>query len=40
MESVEYPHPLGLHQVHKFLTGQLKALEEWCPEYKLCSMDL
>jgi hypothetical protein len=37
VETIDYPHPLGVHQVHRWLKEQ--KLEEWCPEYKLCSKD-
>jgi hypothetical protein len=37
VETIEYPHPLGVNQVHRWLETQMKSLDEWCPEYKLCS---
>ncbi len=37
VESIDYPHPLGVHQVHKWLKDHKSALDDWCPEYKLCS---
>lgn len=38
VETVDFPHPLGLHQVGRYLKmGEtLVNLEDWCPEYKLC----
>ena len=37
---MDYPHPLGVHQVHRFQAARLGALDEWCPEYKLCSAEV
>lgn len=37
VESIDFPHPLGVHQVGRFLDA--KSLDDWCPEYKLCSGD-
>jgi hypothetical protein len=37
VETIDYPHPLGVHQVHRWLETQMLSLDEWCPEYKLCS---
>ncbi len=37
VETIDYPHPLGVHQVHRWLKEQMLSLDEWCPEYKLCS---
>jgi len=39
VETIDYPHPLGVHQVHRWLKEQMSSLDEWCPEYKLCSVD-
>ncbi|CZS93694.1 hypothetical protein WAI453_001172 [Rhynchosporium graminicola] len=39
VESIDYPHPLGVRRVHRWLDDQKASLEEWCPEYKLCSVD-
>lgn len=41
VESIDFPHPLGVHQVGRFLHPgqQMKSLDDWCPEYKLCSSD-
>jgi hypothetical protein len=39
VETIDYPHPLGVHQVHRWLKEQMVPLEEWCPEFKLCSED-
>ncbi len=39
VETIDYPHPLGVHQVHRWLKDQILSLDEWCPEYKLCSVD-
>ncbi|KAH6720397.1 hypothetical protein DL95DRAFT_379012 [Leptodontidium sp. 2 PMI_412] len=39
VETIDYPHPLGVHQVHRWLDDQMVSLDEWCPEYKLCSVD-
>lgn len=35
--DIDYPHPLGVHMVHSWQKDRLKVLDEWCPEYKLCS---
>jgi len=39
VETIDYPHPLGVHQVHRWLKeeNQQVSLDEWCPEWKLCS---
>ncbi len=37
VETIDYPHPMGVHQVHRWLKTQMQSLDEWCPEYKLCS---
>jgi cell division protein FtsB len=37
VETIDYPHPLGVHQVHRWLKEQMLSLDQWCPEYKLCS---
>lgn len=39
VETIDYPHPLGVHQVHRWLKTQMLSLDEWCPEYKLCSTE-
>jgi hypothetical protein len=39
VETIDYPHPLGVHQVHRWLKKQMLSLDEWCPEYKLCSTE-
>jgi hypothetical protein len=39
VETIDYPHPLGVHQVHRWLKTQMLSLDDWCPEYKLCSVD-
>jgi len=39
VETIDYPHPLGVHQVHRWLETQMLSLDEWCPEYKLCSSE-
>lgn len=39
VETIDFPHPLGVHQVHRWLGAGLVPLDEWCPEYKLCSED-
>lgn len=35
VETIDYPHPLGVHQVHRWLDDQMVSLDDWCPEYKL-----
>ena len=35
----EYTNPLGVHQVHRWRKDDIPHLDEWCPEYKLCSGD-
>lgn len=37
VKTIDYPHPLGVHQVHRWVKAQMQSLDEWCPEYKLCS---
>lgn len=39
VETIDYPHPLGVHQVHRWLkeSEHQLSLDTWCPEYKLCS---
>ncbi|KAH8594767.1 hypothetical protein B0O99DRAFT_469787, partial [Bisporella sp. PMI_857] len=42
VESIDYPHPLGLHQPGRWLKKQsdmMLRLDDWCPEYKLCSKE-
>ena len=41
VETIDFPHPLGVHQVHRWLKEDQHrvSLDEWCPEYKLCSGD-
>ena len=39
VETIDYPHPLGVHQVHRWLKEQMLSLDEWCPEYKLATTD-
>jgi hypothetical protein len=39
VETIDFPHPLGVHQVHRWLGEQMVSLDEWCPEWKLCSGD-
>jgi len=35
--SFDFPHPLGVHGVLAWASDSTSALDEWCPEYKLCS---
>jgi len=35
--SFDFPHPLGVHGVLAWAKDATPALDEWCPEYKLCS---
>jgi hypothetical protein len=37
VSTIDYPHPLGVHQVQSWLKEQMASLDEWCPEYQLCS---
>jgi hypothetical protein len=37
VETIDFPHPLGVHQAHRWLGEQMVSLDDWCPEYKLCS---
>ena len=37
VETIDFPDPLGVHQVHRWLKDQMVSLDEWCPEYKLVS---
>jgi hypothetical protein len=36
-DAIDYPNPLGIHQVHKWKEDKLPVLEQWCPEFRLCS---
>ncbi|KAG9237061.1 hypothetical protein BJ875DRAFT_184650 [Amylocarpus encephaloides] len=37
VETIDYPHPLGLHQPNRFLSEHMVSLDEWCPEYRLAT---
>lgn len=37
VESIDYPHPLGIHQPLRWLGSSVVDLNEWCPEWKLCA---
>jgi len=39
VETIDFPHPLGVHQVHRWIdeSDHMLSMDEWCPEYKLCS---
>ncbi|RDL35372.1 uncharacterized protein BP5553_07303 [Venustampulla echinocandica] len=39
VESIDYPHPLGVQEVHRWNNDQMEKLTEWCPESKLCSKE-
>jgi len=39
VKTIDYPHPLDVHQVHRHIENKYLSLDEWCPEYKLCSDD-
>lgn len=39
VETIDFPHPLGVHQAHRWLGAQMLSLDDWCPEYKLCSTE-
>lgn len=39
VETVDYPNPLGVHQVHRWQVDNMEELDVWCPEYKLCATD-
>jgi hypothetical protein len=39
VETVDFPHPFGVHQVHRWLGEQMVNLDDWCPEWKICSTD-
>ncbi|TAQ88169.1 hypothetical protein B7494_g3476 [Chlorociboria aeruginascens] len=39
VETIDYPHPLGLHQPTRFLANHMVSLDEWCPEYQLARTD-
>jgi len=39
VETIDYPHPLGVHQVLRHIENKYLSMDEWCPEYKLCSDD-
>ncbi|RDL37122.1 Uncharacterized protein BP5553_04555 [Venustampulla echinocandica] len=39
VETIDYPHPLGLHQPTRFLQEHILSLDDWCPEYKLATTD-
>ncbi|CAG8959377.1 hypothetical protein HYFRA_00001275 [Hymenoscyphus fraxineus] len=35
--NIDYPNPLGVHQVHRWVEKKVPELDEWCPEHRLCS---
>jgi ABC-type nitrate/sulfonate/bicarbonate transport system substrate-binding protein len=39
VETMDYPYPVGVHQVYRWLPKEkhVVSLDEWCPEYKMCS---
>lgn len=37
VERFDFPFPLGVHGAHKWTEENTPELDEWCPEYKLCS---
>jgi hypothetical protein len=39
VETIDFPHPLGVHQVHRWIGDGEVKLDDWCPEWKLCSVD-
>jgi len=39
VETIDFPHPLGVHQVHRWIGDGTVSMEDWCPEYKLCTED-
>jgi len=39
VETIDFPHPLGVHQVHRWMQDHIASLDKWCPEYKLCSSE-
>ena len=39
VETVDYPKPLGVHQVTRWQTEHMEELDAWCPEWRLCATD-
>ncbi|KAF7908501.1 uncharacterized protein EAF01_004256 [Botrytis porri] len=39
VETIDHPHPLGLHQPTRYIQQHMMSLDEWCPEYKLATTD-
>lgn len=39
VETIDYPNPLGVHQVTRWQTDHMKELDVWCPEWRLCATD-
>ncbi|KAM3064865.1 hypothetical protein ACMFMG_011955 [Clarireedia jacksonii] len=39
VETIDHPHPLGLHQPTRFLKSHMVSLDEWCPEYKMATTE-
>lgn len=39
VQSIDYPHPLAVQEVHRWDKEQSKNLTEWCPESILCSKE-
>lgn len=39
VETIDHPHPMGLHQPTRYIQKHLVSLDEWCPEYRLATTD-
>ncbi|PQE07194.1 hypothetical protein CJF31_00004862 [Rutstroemia sp. NJR-2017a BVV2] len=39
VETIDHPYPLGLHQPTRFIHSHMVSLDEWCPEYKMATME-
>jgi hypothetical protein len=37
VDRFDFPFPLGVHGAHRWAAEDTPELDEWCPEYKLCS---
>ncbi|KAG4033654.1 hypothetical protein MFRU_004g01580 [Monilinia fructicola] len=39
VETIDHPHPLGLHQPTRYIQQHMVSLDEWCPEYRLATTE-
>lgn len=40
VETIDYDFPLGYHQVDRWQKKNIKHIEDWCPEVRLCTSKL